>query len=182
MPSPGFLTVVGSLVGLCLAVGTHWLTLHLQVGFPKAIKRIGLLLLTVILYFGTVFWIIGIRMLSNPMASMGAAWKALGVSLLLLLIVSLSLGTFQARRWKLPFWQAAGRIGSEAGALVLTMLFLNELQFPLADLLRGGDRETSIILESYSRSRDVLSGADLSLTTFFILLNLAHPLITSQRK
>lgn len=178
----GLLVLLGSLVGLSLALGVYGLTRALRARFPKGIAILGALTLSIVLGFGVFFLVIGIPMMSDPMASMGAAWAALGISLLVLLVISIGFGLLQARCWQIPKWTAMGAIGIQALLATLASVLMSYLTYPFADLLRGNNRDTHMILESFARSRSALGGVSFGLIVPLLLINFLHPLLQRRNR
>lgn len=171
MNSYWLLLCAGLLPGSLLAFGLHYLFVMIRQSVLSTANLFGWVFLVFMAALGGLFLAVGIPMRSNPRASMGGAWIAFGIMLLALVGISLFLGGVHAMLARKSFAKITGAVGLE----VVTALSLGYCQqtffhYPLANVLRGGSRETSAILDSFQRSSMALSGVFLGLAATLILL------------
>ncbi len=154
-----------------LAFGMHHAFVKLRQTVLSTVNIFGWICLVFMTALGGLFLAVGIPMMSNPRASMGGAWTALGTMLLVLVGVALFLGGIHAMLGRKPYVKVTGAIGLEVvAALTLGYCLQNFFMYPLADIMRGGSRETSAILDSFQHSRMTLSGAFLGLAATLLIL------------
>lgn len=171
------LAVIGGALGTAAAFAIHALFGWVRRCLPVPTAVIGWLLAGAAAFFAALLTRVYLGMRSNPRASMAPFWGFLALILGVLLLVCGGIGLIHQRALRMSWVGAFGVLIAEVGAAVLAALFLYEIRYSLADVLRGGGRGVDRILDSFAQADNLLFFFDLSLIAALLLLESIAPLL-----
>jgi hypothetical protein len=171
------LAIVGAVSGMTTACALYVLFSRFRPRAPLPLVVIGWLVAATTAGFGMLTTLAYLSMRSDPAASMGPFLGFLALMLGVVLLVCGLVGLIHWRKFQMSWFRAFGVLMAEAGAAVLVGLALNEFLYPIADVLRGGDRDTGRILNSYAQARHMLAYFDMALIVVLLLLEIIGPFV-----
>ncbi|MBW3634931.1 MAG: hypothetical protein KY445_00520 [Armatimonadetes bacterium] len=175
------LTIVGITAGTIAAVALHILFRRLREHALVPFAIIGWLLAVLAVLSAALLTQVYLSIRTDPFASMAPFWGMLAAMLGILLVVCAGISLVHWQKLKISWFKAFGVLMSEAGVALLIALFLNQIHFSIADVLRGGSTDTRQILDSFDQSRQFMAFFDLALIVVLICSELFGHFIYRQR-
>ena len=167
------LTIIGIVSGIAVAIALYVLFARLRQHTPMPVVVIGwgIALCGAVVVALLLYEFISVK--PDRSAPMAPAWAALAFFTGLLLAICASMAGAHARKFQLSWSKAFGLLAAEAGATIIIAMGLNELLYPIADILRKGSRDVSRILDSFAQAHSLVMYFDLALIIVLLLLEVA---------